>query len=98
MAASTGSSTGQGDHEQALFQRLKDGFKAAPSKHSEEVVELAQEMAGPDFHDTADDKSASEAIGQQVSVDPDDPFSEMVPFAASFHDQVLTRYHQLADA
>lgn len=97
LAANTGSSTGEGDHEQALFQRLKDGFSPPPSKHSQEVVALATEMAGPNFLDTSDDKTAEQAK-EAILVDPDDPFSDVVPFAASFHDQVIMRYHQLVDA
>lgn len=82
LAGRTGESGGKGDYEQALFDRLRQGFSEPPSRHAPEVMELASEMMGPDPFDTDDDKTASEVIGKAVKMDPNDPFSEMVPFSA----------------
>jgi hypothetical protein len=49
LTAETGESYGKSDGEQALFNRLRGGFPSPPAKFSDEVLNLAAEMAGPAF-------------------------------------------------
>lgn len=94
LAGETGESDKGGDDESRLFSRLQEGFPAPPAKHDADVIALAQEMAGTQFMDDHDDYKPR-TVGKQVLENPDDPFSDFVPFAASFGDQVLDRYHAL---
>lgn len=94
LSTQTGASDKSGDDEALLFKRLKEGFPPAPSKHDPEVIELASEMAGTQFMGDYDDYTrGTKTIGKQVLENPDDPFSDFVPFAASFAEQVLAHYH-----
>jgi hypothetical protein len=51
LAAQTGESSVSGDIEQAFFDRLRQGFISGYAKHSNEVLELASQMAGGSFFD-----------------------------------------------
>jgi hypothetical protein len=49
LTADVGETYKGDDVEQALFNRLRGGFPNAPAKFSEEVLNLAAQMAGPTF-------------------------------------------------
>jgi len=49
LATEQGEAFSGKDIEQAFFNRLQDGFPQTPGKYSEEVMNLAAQMAGPGF-------------------------------------------------
>lgn len=72
LSVERGESGTTGDIEQALFNRLREGFPGPPAKHSEEVIELAGQMAGSSsYFDDSDDDYLNDPL-QQID---DVPFS-----------------------
>lgn len=91
LATRRGASDKSGDDENALWNKLRQGFPEVPVKNSPETMQLAKEM-----WDSATASKASNA-GGAVLVDPDDPFSEYVPFSA-YRSSINEQYGAIGDA
>jgi hypothetical protein len=90
LAGRTGESTAAGDHEQAFFDRLRQGFTAGYAKHSPEVLEMAAQMAGSSFFD----ESNWAYDPQQVDDVPFDAYRHATVdrYSSQFADSFIRKY------
>jgi hypothetical protein len=91
LSGRLGESDKRGDDESALWNRLRNGFPTMPAKHSEEVMVLAKQM----WENATQEQTTTKRVKAEDRIleNPDDPFSDYVPFSVAFVDQVLQHYH-----
>lgn len=98
-----GESTGSGDYEHALFERLRKGFEKIPTKTDERVLALAKQMFDAKAPASSSDYDYDPNWMPDYDLPDDyDPFapepaksSDYVPFASSFADAVIERYRAI---
>lgn len=86
---SSGAWSGRGDNEQALLNRLQDGFKKAPTRTSDEVFDLAKSM----FTSPGKPTDFDDEFDPEWDLTPEQKEDlDSVPFAAALNDLITERY------
>ena len=100
LTARPGESTGAGDEESMLFNRLKAGFPPPPKKSDQEVIDAAWGMSGIDYSGLPSEWDAQETDADPVEELEDAPFAASPlaateRYAAAFARSFVQRYRSL---